>query len=151
MEACKALQDKHAPFFGSGGTIAPSTFSSRGQYEHYHAIFDQMQQQRAEDNEAKWKREIYGRALPESWQSLPKYRQKGQLAAERAKQVEEFLQRKREAMQNKARAEGHMVFHSLGTPQMFSTLASVFMFRSVNFTVRCLWVTPWEDSSVLVP
>ncbi|XP_032154535.1 serine/threonine-protein kinase Nek1 isoform X5 [Sapajus apella] len=91
-----------APFFGSGGTIAPSTFSSRGQYEHYHAIFDQMQQQRAEDNEAKWKREIYARALPE--------RQKGQLAAERAKQVEEFLQRKREAMQNKARAEGHMVY-----------------------------------------
>uniref|UniRef100_A0A2K6TFS7 non-specific serine/threonine protein kinase n=1 Tax=Saimiri boliviensis boliviensis TaxID=39432 RepID=A0A2K6TFS7_SAIBB len=91
-----------APFFGSGRTIAPSTFSSRGQYEHYHAIFDQMQQQRAEDNEAKWKREIYGRALPE--------RQKGQLAAERAKQVEEFLQRKREAMQNKARAEGHMVY-----------------------------------------
>ncbi|XP_064227072.1 serine/threonine-protein kinase Nek1 isoform X5 [Aotus nancymaae] len=89
-----------APFFGSGGTIAPSTFSSRGQYEHYHAIFDQMQQQRTEDNEAKWKREIHGRALP--------VRQKGQLAAERAKQVEEFLQRKREAMQNKARAEGHM-------------------------------------------
>ncbi|NP_001427551.1 serine/threonine-protein kinase Nek1 isoform 11 [Homo sapiens] len=89
-----------APFLGSGGTIAPSSFSSRGQYEHYHAIFDQMQQQRAEDNEAKWKREIYGRGLPE--------RQKGQLAVERAKQVEEFLQRKREAMQNKARAEGHM-------------------------------------------
>ncbi|XP_030880416.1 serine/threonine-protein kinase Nek1 [Leptonychotes weddellii] len=34
--------------------------------------------------------------------------QKGQLAVERAKQVEEFLQRKREARQNKARAEGHM-------------------------------------------
>ncbi|PNJ63039.1 serine/threonine-protein kinase Nek1 isoform X9 [Pongo abelii] len=91
-----------APFLGSGGTIAPSSFSSRGQYEHYHAIFDQMQQQRAEDNEAKWKREIYGRGLPE--------RQKGQLAVERAKQVEEFLQRKREAMQNKARGEGHMVY-----------------------------------------
>nr|XP_030865940.2 serine/threonine-protein kinase Nek1 isoform X5 [Gorilla gorilla gorilla]XP_055241758.1 serine/threonine-protein kinase Nek1 isoform X5 [Gorilla gorilla gorilla] len=91
-----------APFLGSGGTIAPSSFSSRGQYEHYHAIFDQMQQQRAEDNEAKWKREIYGRGLPE--------RQKGQLAVERAKQVEEFLQRKREAMRNKARAEGHMVY-----------------------------------------
>ena len=28
---------------------------------------------------------------------------------ERAKQVEEFLQRRREAKQNKARAEGHMV------------------------------------------
>ncbi|XP_036711288.1 serine/threonine-protein kinase Nek1 isoform X2 [Balaenoptera musculus] len=91
-----------APLFGSGGAVAPSSFSSRGQYEHYHAIFDQMQQQRAEDNEAKWKGEIRGRRLPE--------RQKGQLAVERAKQVEEFLQRRREARQNKARAEGHMVY-----------------------------------------
>ncbi|XP_049567304.1 serine/threonine-protein kinase Nek1 isoform X14 [Orcinus orca] len=89
-----------APLFGSGGAVAPSSFSSRGQYEHYHAIFDQMQQQRAEDNEAKWKGERHGRRLPE--------RQKGQLAVERAKQVEEFLQRRREARQNKARAEGHM-------------------------------------------
>ncbi|KAM8918894.1 serine/threonine-protein kinase Nek1 isoform 3-T6 [Lycaon pictus] len=91
-----------APFFGSGGAVAPSSFSSRGQYKHYHAIFDQMQQQRVENNEAKWKGEIYGRRHPE--------RQKGQLAVERAKQVEEFLQRKREARQNKARAEGHMVY-----------------------------------------
>uniref|UniRef100_A0A8D2CKX7 non-specific serine/threonine protein kinase n=1 Tax=Sciurus vulgaris TaxID=55149 RepID=A0A8D2CKX7_SCIVU len=89
-----------APFFGSGGAVAPSSCSSRGQYEHYHAIFDQMQQQRAEENEVKWKGEIRSRGLPE--------RQKGQLDIERAKQVEEFLQRKREAMQNKARAEGHM-------------------------------------------
>ncbi|XP_048068154.2 serine/threonine-protein kinase Nek1 isoform X8 [Ursus arctos] len=91
-----------APFFGSGGAVAPSSFSSRGQYEHYHAIFDQMRQQRAENNETKWKGEIYGRRHPE--------RQKGQLAVERTKQVEEFLQRKREARQNKARAEGHMVY-----------------------------------------
>ncbi|XP_072575826.1 serine/threonine-protein kinase Nek1 isoform X33 [Vulpes vulpes] len=99
----KPLQKhKQAPFFGSGGAVAPSSFSSRGQYEHYHAIFDQMQQQRVENNEAKWKGEIYGRRHPE--------RQKGQLAVERAKQVEEFLQRKREARQNKARAEGHMVY-----------------------------------------
>lgn len=34
---------------------------------------------------------------------------RGQLAAERAKQVEEFLQRKREAMLNKVRAEGQLV------------------------------------------
>ncbi|XP_045408483.1 serine/threonine-protein kinase Nek1 isoform X5 [Lemur catta] len=88
------------PFIGSGGAIAPSSFSPRGQYEHYHAIFDQMQQQRAEENEAKWKGELRGRGLAE--------RQKGQLTVERAKQVEEFLQRKREAMQNKARAEGHV-------------------------------------------
>lgn len=45
--------------------MAPSSFSPRGQYEHYHAIFDRMQQQRAEDNDAKWKREIHGRRLPE--------------------------------------------------------------------------------------
>nr|XP_045009322.1 serine/threonine-protein kinase Nek1 isoform X4 [Jaculus jaculus] len=88
-----------APFFGSGGAMAPSS-CSRGQYEHYHAIFDQMQRLRAEENEAKWKGELHGRGLPD--------RQKGQLAVERAKQVEEFLQRKREAMQNKARAEGHV-------------------------------------------
>uniref|UniRef100_A0A671E9S8 non-specific serine/threonine protein kinase n=1 Tax=Rhinolophus ferrumequinum TaxID=59479 RepID=A0A671E9S8_RHIFE len=87
-----------ATFFGSGGAV-PSSFYSRGQYEHYHAIFDQMQRQR-EDNEAKWKDAIHGRRLPE--------RQKGQLTVERAKQVEEFLQRKWEAKQNKARAEGHM-------------------------------------------
>lgn len=91
-----------ATFFGSGGAVAPSSFSPRGQYEHYHAIFDRMQQQRAEDNDAKWKREIHGRRLPE--------RQRGQLAVERAKQVEEYLQRKWEARQNKARAEGHMVY-----------------------------------------
>ncbi|XP_053441753.1 serine/threonine-protein kinase Nek1 isoform X4 [Nycticebus coucang] len=135
-----------ASFFGSGGALAPS-FSPRGQYEHYHAIFDQMQQQRAEDSEAKWKGEIHGRGLPErgilpgARPGFPKgaaghqhhfpdadgirktlkrlkavskqasaNRQKGQLALERAKQVEEFLQRKREALQNKARAEGHVVY-----------------------------------------
>ncbi|XP_038182636.1 serine/threonine-protein kinase Nek1 isoform X9 [Arvicola amphibius] len=90
------------PFFGSGGAVSPSPCSSRGQYEHYHAIFDQMQRLRAEDNEARWRGDIYGRRLPE--------RHKGQLALERAKRVEEFLQRKREAMQNKARAEGHVVY-----------------------------------------
>ena len=47
--------------------MAPSPFSSRGQYEHYHAIFDQMQQQRAEDNQTKWKGEIYGRRHPERY------------------------------------------------------------------------------------
>ncbi|KAM3939157.1 serine/threonine-protein kinase Nek1 [Leptodactylus fuscus] len=35
-------------------------------------------------------------------------RHRGYVAAERARQVEEFWQRKQEAMQNKARAEGHM-------------------------------------------
>ncbi|XP_059100843.1 serine/threonine-protein kinase Nek1 isoform X2 [Peromyscus eremicus] len=99
-EQVKRQEKQRTPFFGSGGAVSPSPCSSRGQYEHYHAIFDQMQRLRAEDNEARWRGGIYGRRLPE--------RQKGQLAVERAKQVEEFLQRKREAMQNKARAEGHV-------------------------------------------
>ncbi|XP_042556462.1 serine/threonine-protein kinase Nek1 isoform X2 [Dipodomys spectabilis] len=133
-----------APFFVSGAAVTPSACSSRGQYEHYHAIFDQMQQQRAGDNEAKWKGEMRGQGLPERvipsgvrpgfpngaaghhhfpdaddirktlkrLKAVSKQastnRQRGHLDAERAKQVEEFLQRKREAMQNKARAEGHM-------------------------------------------
>ncbi|XP_071976048.1 serine/threonine-protein kinase Nek1 isoform X1 [Engystomops pustulosus] len=37
-------------------------------------------------------------------------RHRGHVAAERARQVEEFWQRKQEAMQNKARAEGHMEY-----------------------------------------
>ncbi|KAM9192325.1 serine/threonine-protein kinase Nek1 isoform 2-T2 [Dugong dugon] len=134
-----------APFLVSGGPVAPSC-SPRGQYEHYHAIFDQMRQQRAEDNASKWKGEVHGRGLQERGISpgvRPGFpngaaghhhfpdadairktlkrlkaisrqananRQKGQLSVERAKQVEEFLQRKREALQNKARAEGHMGF-----------------------------------------
>ncbi|XP_057608434.1 serine/threonine-protein kinase Nek1 isoform X6 [Chionomys nivalis] len=101
-EQVKRQEKQRTPFFGSGGAVSPSPCSSRGQYEHYHAIFDQMQRLRAEDNEARWKGDIYGRRLPE--------RHKGHLALERAKRVEEFLQRKREAMQNKARAEGHVVY-----------------------------------------
>lgn len=101
-EQLKRQEKQRASFFGSGGAVSPSPCSPRGQYEHYHAIFDQMQQLRAEDNEARWKGRIYGRWLPE--------RQKGHLGVERAKQVEEFLQRKQEAMQNKARAEGHVVY-----------------------------------------
>ncbi|XP_029336328.1 serine/threonine-protein kinase Nek1 isoform X3 [Mus caroli] len=135
-----------ASFFGIGGAVSPSPCSPRGQYEHYHAIFDQMQRLRAEDNEARWKGGIYGRWLPERGvppgvrpgfpseasghyhspdagairktlkrlkavsKQASTNRQKGHLAVERANQVEEFLQRKREAMQNKARAEGHVVY-----------------------------------------
>nr|XP_020020030.1 serine/threonine-protein kinase Nek1 isoform X2 [Castor canadensis] len=64
-EQVKRQEKERAPFFGSGGAVASSSSSSRGQYEHYHAIFDQMQQQRAEANEGKWKGEIHGRGLPE--------------------------------------------------------------------------------------
>ncbi|XP_038610879.1 serine/threonine-protein kinase Nek1 isoform X2 [Tachyglossus aculeatus] len=135
-----------APCFGGGGRMP-----SRGKYEHYHAIFDQMQPQKeniklADDREAKWRGEVRGKRLPERGvppglrpgfpngaavhhqppdaetirkklkrlEAVSKQananRQRGQIAAERAKQVQEFLQRKREAMQNKARAEGHMEY-----------------------------------------
>ncbi|XP_074947195.1 serine/threonine-protein kinase Nek1 isoform X5 [Phalacrocorax aristotelis] len=97
--------DVKAPYYGGGGGGGPFPVSSRGQYEHYHAIFDQMQQQKenirvAEEREAKLTAKMQGREVVE--------RQKGWIAADRAKQVEEFWQRKREAMENKARAEGHM-------------------------------------------
>ncbi|XP_071395125.1 serine/threonine-protein kinase Nek1 [Centroberyx affinis] len=54
-------------------------------------------------------------------------RQRGQMAAERAYQVEEFLQRKREAMINKVRAEGQ-----LGARQ---NLTAIYGSRAVS--VRC--------------
>ncbi|XP_075607978.1 serine/threonine-protein kinase Nek1 isoform X5 [Balearica regulorum gibbericeps] len=99
--------DVKAPYYGGGGGVGPFPVSSRGQYEHYHAIFDQMQQQKenirvAEEREAKLRAKVQGREVVE--------RQKGWIAADRAKQVEEFWQRKREAMENKARAEGHMEY-----------------------------------------
>ncbi|NXE21586.1 NEK1 kinase, partial [Ardeotis kori] len=99
--------DVKAPYYGGGGGVGPSPVSSRGQYEHYHAIFDQMQQQKenirvAEEREVKLRSKVQGREVVE--------RQKGWIAADRAKQVEEFWQRKREAMENKARAEGHMEY-----------------------------------------
>ncbi|NXV78202.1 NEK1 kinase, partial [Atlantisia rogersi] len=99
--------DVKASYYGGGGGVGPFPVSSRGQYEHYHAIFDQMQQQKenirvAEEREARLKAKVQGREVVE--------RQKGWVAADRAKQVEEFWQRKREAMENKARAEGHLEY-----------------------------------------
>ncbi|XP_068259384.1 serine/threonine-protein kinase Nek1 isoform X8 [Nyctibius grandis] len=103
----RRLEKERAPYYGGGGGVGPFPVSSRGQYEHYHAIFDQLQQQKenikvAEEREAKLRVKIQGREVVE--------RQKGWIAADRAKQVEEFWQRKREAMENKARAEGHMEY-----------------------------------------
>ncbi|XP_064305800.1 serine/threonine-protein kinase Nek1 isoform X2 [Phalacrocorax carbo] len=145
----RRLEKERAPYYGGGGGGGPFPVSSRGQYEHYHAIFDQMQQQKenirvAEEREAKLTvkmqgREVVERGIPPGIRpGVPKgpaghhhlpdagavrkkmkrlkevskqanaNRQKGWIAADRAKQVEEFWQRKREAMENKARAEGHM-------------------------------------------
>ncbi|NXH39489.1 NEK1 kinase, partial [Dicaeum eximium] len=97
-----------ATYYVGGGGVGPFPVSSRGRYEHYHAIFDQMQQQKekvfriAEEREAKLRVKLQDRGVVE--------RQKGWIAADRAKQVEEFWQRKREAMENKARAQGHMEY-----------------------------------------
>ncbi|XP_058048533.1 serine/threonine-protein kinase Nek1 isoform X6 [Ahaetulla prasina] len=136
-----------AQYFGGGGAIVPLPVPGRGPYEHYHAIFDQIQQQKEnlkiegkdvklnvkpglEPNQrgspagvhagihngpAAYHHSSDADAIRKGMKRLEKVsrqanasRQKGWMAAERAKQVEEFWQRKREAMQNKARAEGHM-------------------------------------------
>ncbi|XP_033369362.1 serine/threonine-protein kinase Nek1 isoform X7 [Parus major] len=141
-----------APYYVGGGGVGPLPVSSRGRYEHYHAIFDQMQQQKenvfriAEEREAKLRAKLQDRGVvergipPGTRPGVPKgpaghhhlpdvgavrkkvkrlkevskqanaNRQKGWIAADRAKQVEEFWQRKREAMENKARAQGHMEY-----------------------------------------
>ncbi|XP_066042097.1 serine/threonine-protein kinase Nek1 isoform X4 [Chamaea fasciata] len=141
-----------APYYFGGGGVSPSPVSSRGRYEHYHAIFDQMQQQKenvfraAEEREAKLRAKLQdqgvvergippgtrpgvpkgpaghhhlpdvgavrkkGKRLKEVSKQANANRQKGWIAADRAKQVEEFWQRKREAMENKARAQGHMEY-----------------------------------------
>ncbi|XP_033369370.1 serine/threonine-protein kinase Nek1 isoform X15 [Parus major] len=104
----RRLEKERAPYYVGGGGVGPLPVSSRGRYEHYHAIFDQMQQQKenvfriAEEREAKLRAKLQDRGVVE--------RQKGWIAADRAKQVEEFWQRKREAMENKARAQGHMEY-----------------------------------------
>ncbi|XP_071412326.1 serine/threonine-protein kinase Nek1 isoform X2 [Pithys albifrons albifrons] len=145
----RRLEKERAPFYVGGGGVGPSPVSSRGHYEHYHAIFDQMHQQKenirvAEEREAKLRaklqdREVVERGIPpgtrpgfprgpaghhhlpdlgavrkkvkrlkEVSKQASANRQKGWIATDRAKQVEEFWQRKREAMENKARAQGHM-------------------------------------------
>ncbi|XP_050194242.1 serine/threonine-protein kinase Nek1 isoform X7 [Myiozetetes cayanensis] len=103
----RRLEKERAPYYVRGGGVGPLPVSSRGHYEHYHAIFDQMQQHKenvrvAEQREAKLRAKLQDREVVE--------RQKGWIATDRAKQVEEFWQRKREAMENKARAQGHMEY-----------------------------------------
>nr|XP_021153030.1 serine/threonine-protein kinase Nek1 isoform X3 [Columba livia] len=161
----RRLEKERAPYYGGGGGVSPFPVSSRGPYEHYHAIFDQMQQQKenirvAEEREARLRAKVQGREVsergippgvrpgvpkgPAGHHHLPDAgairkkvkrlkevskqgnanRQKGWIAADRAKQVEEFWQRKREAMENKARAEGHM-----GTLQ---NMADIYGGRSIS-------------------
>ncbi|XP_051822327.1 serine/threonine-protein kinase Nek1 isoform X3 [Antechinus flavipes] len=150
--SCGGSGEVKASYIGGRRALAPGPFPSRGPHEHhYHAIFDQMQQQRAEDRESRWRGEMNRHCLPERGvppgirpgfpngpaghhhssdadtvrkrlkagsKQANSNRQRGQLSSERAKQVEEFLQRKHEAMQNKARAEGH-----LGTLQNLTAMS----------------------------
>ncbi|XP_051875709.1 serine/threonine-protein kinase Nek1 isoform X2 [Pristis pectinata] len=156
------------PFSGGGGGgsggILPA--ANKGQrYEHYHAVLDQMQQQKEnikgfEEKGVKWNIEtaprerVYGGVSAAAGPGIPNgpgclhqlpyaeavrrevkrlenvakqanaYRQRGYAAAERAKQVEEFWQRKREALQNKARGEGHL--------GILQNLAAIYGGRSIS-------------------
>ncbi|XP_013909646.1 PREDICTED: serine/threonine-protein kinase Nek1 isoform X2 [Thamnophis sirtalis] len=152
-----------AQYFGGGGANVPLPVPDRGPYEHYHAIFDQIQQQKENlkiegkdvklnekpglepsqrgsppgvhagihNGPAAYHHSSDADAIRKGMKRLEKVsrqananRQKGWIAAERAKQLEEFWQRKREAMQNKARAEGHM-----GTLQ---NLTAIYGGRSIS-------------------
>ncbi|XP_065325797.1 serine/threonine-protein kinase Nek1 isoform X3 [Pelmatolapia mariae] len=138
-----------------GSTPAP--LPGKSPYEHYHAILDQMTKPTPKDVSRESSSAgpcspirvpaAAGTVLPNGparrldpdvikrelhrLQHVSKQahisRQRGQMAAGRAFQVEEFLQRRREAMLNKARAEGQ-----LGTRQ---NLAAIYGGRAGG--VRC--------------
>lgn len=65
-----------APYYVGGGGVGPFPVSSRGRYEHYHAIFDQMQQQKenvfrvAEEREAKLRTKLQERGVVERYGCL---------------------------------------------------------------------------------
>uniref|UniRef100_A0A7N6B229 non-specific serine/threonine protein kinase n=1 Tax=Anabas testudineus TaxID=64144 RepID=A0A7N6B229_ANATE len=123
--------------FVGGGKRAAGVppFPSKTPYEHYHAALDQMAKPHPKDisregssagpgvpaaagpvlpngtarlNPDAIKRELQRLQLVSIQARIN--RQRGQTAAERAGQVEEFLQRKREAMINKVRAEGQLEY-----------------------------------------
>uniref|UniRef100_A0A4W3JHK1 non-specific serine/threonine protein kinase n=1 Tax=Callorhinchus milii TaxID=7868 RepID=A0A4W3JHK1_CALMI len=103
---------------GGGGGPAPNRLSH---YEHYHVHQTQkvpaavgpvfpngpVALNQLPDADAV-KKEV--KRLENVVRQASAYRQRGFVAAERAKQVEEFWQRKREALQNKARGEGHLEY-----------------------------------------
>lgn len=136
---------------------APAPLPSKSPYEHYHAVLDQMAKPQPKDVSRESSSAgpcgpirvlaAAGPVLPNSptrrldpnvikrelqrLQNVSKQahisRQRGHMPAERAFQVEEFLQRKREAMRNKVRAEGQ-----LGARQ---NLAAIYGSRAA--AVRC--------------
>ncbi|KAI3368338.1 hypothetical protein L3Q82_008045 [Scortum barcoo] len=102
--------EKEKCFVGTGKRAVPSSVQSptpahvpsKSPYEHYHAALDQM---------AKPPPKAVSREGSSAGPCSP-IRQRNQMAGERAYQVEEFLQRKREAMLNKVRAEGQLEYLS---------------------------------------
>lgn len=66
--------DFQAPYYGGGGGVGPFPASFRGQYEHYHAIFDQMQKETfkvTKERQAKWRAEVQGQEAVERYGYLP--------------------------------------------------------------------------------
>ncbi|XP_047192619.1 serine/threonine-protein kinase Nek1 isoform X2 [Scophthalmus maximus] len=121
-----------------GVAPVPGPVSGKSPYEHYHAALDQAAKPRPKDVSREGSSPgpgsplcvpaAAGPVLPHGAAHLINHdgikrelqrlqfvsvqarisRQRGQMAADRAEQVEEFLQRKREAMLNKVRAEGQL-------------------------------------------
>ncbi|XP_030627992.1 serine/threonine-protein kinase Nek1 [Chanos chanos] len=116
----------------------PGLAPSKAQYDHFHAELDQLSKVPAKEglrdgavpggeipgrsavepelpngqpcptDQDTAKREL--RRIEQVTKNATANRQRAQIAAERAKQVEEFLQRKKEAMLNKVRAEGQLEY-----------------------------------------
>ncbi|XP_028259981.1 serine/threonine-protein kinase Nek1 isoform X2 [Parambassis ranga] len=124
---------------GVGPSVPGAALFSKTPYEQYHAALDQMAKPQPKDISregfsgsgspvripaAAGPMLPSGHAQPLNQDAIRKElqrlqhvskqthisRQRGQMAAERASQVEEFLQRKREAMFNKVRAEGQLEY-----------------------------------------
>uniref|UniRef100_A0A8D3D228 non-specific serine/threonine protein kinase n=1 Tax=Scophthalmus maximus TaxID=52904 RepID=A0A8D3D228_SCOMX len=121
-----------------GVAPVPGPVSGKSPYEHYHAALDQAAKPRPKDVSREGSSPgpgsplcvpaAAGPVLPHGAAHLINHdgikrelqrlqfvsvqarisRSRGQMAADRAEQVEEFLQRKREAMLNKVRAEGQL-------------------------------------------
>ncbi|XP_045906162.1 serine/threonine-protein kinase Nek1 isoform X1 [Micropterus dolomieu] len=134
---------------------SPAPVPSKSSYEHYHAALDQMAKPQVVSRQGSSAgpgspirvpaaagpvlpngpaRLLNSDAIKRELQRLQHVskqahfsRQRGQMAGERAYQVEEFLQRRREAMLNKVRAEGQ-----LGTRQNLSAI-----YGSRAGSVRC--------------
>ncbi|KAJ0041774.1 hypothetical protein NL108_006995, partial [Boleophthalmus pectinirostris] len=90
------VSPRHVPSSAAGHS--PAATQNKSSYDHYHAALDQMAKPKLKDVSRDGS----------SASSVVGHR--GHVPAERAFQVEEFLQRKREALINKVRAEGQLEY-----------------------------------------